>query len=175
MHRLWLSLEEPDKQHVQSVLTVSCSPKQRWFLSLFLCQWFTFTLSDPNDLARATLETSRLARAQAFDAHLHKQPSTGPAPIHTTAGLLAARVNNTPTGDAKIFITVECHLKSSMKWEQKSTSEDYGRWGKPWSKETYLSGSPFLYQLILSISDAIIHKGSWQFFDNIELPVVEVI
>jgi len=113
---------------------------------LSLLKLHRHTRIDPNDLARAAVETSRLARSQAFEARIHKQPA---ASIHTTAALMAARINNTPTGDTKIFITVECRLKSSMKREQKTTSEDCGRWGKPWSKEDYLSGTvPHLFSEI---------------------------
>jgi hypothetical protein len=92
------------------------------------------------DLIQNAVTTSRLARAQAFDARLNKQPSQSPAVIHTTVGLSTACVNNMPTGENKIFIAVECRVKSSIKREQNSTDADYDRWGKPWSKEDYLSG-----------------------------------
>jgi hypothetical protein len=103
-----------------------------------------FLLLEAADLIQSAVTTSRLARAQAFDARLNKQPVPSPMAIHTTAGLSTARVNNTPTGENKVFIAVECRVKSSVKREQNSTDADCGRWGKPWSKEDYLSGKAYV-------------------------------
>ncbi|EDR07665.1 uncharacterized protein LACBIDRAFT_327547 [Laccaria bicolor S238N-H82] len=96
-------------------------------------------VEESSDLIQTAVTTSRLARAQAFDARLNKQPAPNPPAIHTTAGLSTARVNNTPTGENKVFIIVECRIKSNQKREQNSTDADCGRWGKPWSKEDYLT------------------------------------
>lgn len=86
---------------------------------------------------RAAVDASRLARADALDAWLHKQP---PSAVHTTSGLASAQLNATPTGDTKIFISVQCRLKSSSRREQSQTDLDCGQWGKPWAKANYLSG-----------------------------------
>ena len=85
---------------------------------------------------RAAVDASRLARADALDARLHKQP---PSAVHTTSGLASAQLNATPTGDTKIFISVQCRLKSSSRREQSQTDLDCGQWGKPWAKADYLS------------------------------------
>lgn len=98
-------------------------------------------LSEAADLIQSAVATSRVARAQAFDARLNKQPAPNPPALHTTAGLTTARANNTPTGENKVFITVECRIKSNLKREQNSTDSDCGRWGKPWLKEDYLTGN----------------------------------
>lgn len=103
-----------------------------------------FFFAEAADLIQSAVATSRLARAQAFDARLNKQPAPKPPSIHTTAGLTTARVNNTPTGENKVFIRVECRIKSNLKREQNSTDADCGRWGKPWSKEDYLTGNSYV-------------------------------
>lgn len=83
-----------------------------------------------------------------------KQPVNPPVvPLHTTAGLIAAK-NNVATGENKIFIKAECRIKSSSKKDQKSTDYDSGQWGKPWSKEAFLSG---LILYLLKISWLIIN------------------
>jgi len=84
-----------------------------------------FFFAEAADLIQSAVATSRLARAQAFDARLNKQSAPKPPSIHTTAGLTTARVNNTPTGENKVFITVECRIKSNLKREQNSTDADW--------------------------------------------------
>ncbi|KAF8963109.1 kinase-like domain-containing protein [Flammula alnicola] len=74
------------------------------------------------DLARTAIETSRAARSHAMDARLTKQPITAPT-LHTTAGLTSAK-NSMTTGENKIFIKVECRIKSPAKKDQKSTDFD---------------------------------------------------
>ena len=86
---------------------------------------------------RAAVNASHLAQADALDARLHKQP---PSAVHTTSGIESAQLNATPTGDTKIFISVQCCLKSSSCCEQSQTDLDCGQWGKAWAKVDYLSG-----------------------------------
>jgi len=96
------------------------------------------TAMSEQNLVRAAVDSSRLARADALDARLHKQPP--PSALHTTSGLASAQFNAMPTGDTKIFISVQCRLKSTSRREQSQTDLDCGQWGKPWGKGDYLSG-----------------------------------
>jgi hypothetical protein len=80
--------------------------------------YFYFSFAKATDLIQSAVATSRLARAQAFEARLNQQPAPNSPAIHTTAGLTTARVNNIPTGENKVFITVECRIKSNLKREQ---------------------------------------------------------
>jgi hypothetical protein len=66
----------------------------------------------------------------------------------TTTGLATAK-SNMMTGKNKVFITAECRIKSATKKDQKNTDFDCGQWGKPWSKETYLSGNSCYYPFCL--------------------------
>ena len=108
------------------------------------CQGFAFisVSTDVEKLMQTALDTSHVAHAQAVDARMNKQGL--PPTIHTTSGLSAAKANNNPTSENKIFISIECHLKSSSHHEQNNTDADCGHWGKPWGKDDYLSGKTFL-------------------------------
>jgi hypothetical protein len=51
---------------------------------------FLFSFVEAADLIQSMVTTSRLARAQAFDARLKKQPAPNPLAIHMTTGLMTA-------------------------------------------------------------------------------------
>lgn len=93
---------------------------------------------DINRLVKSAVQASRNACANALDVHMNKLPLAHA--LHTTAGLSNAKSNNAPTGENKVFISVECSIKSSAKRGQGGTDPDCGSWGKPWSKDDYLSG-----------------------------------
>ena len=138
-------------------------------------KWIPFYLFvEAANLIQTAVTTSRLAQAQVFDARLNKQPAPVPSAIHTMAGLSTARVNNTPTGENKIFITIECHIKSSLKREQNSTDVDCGSWGKPWSKEDYLTGTNVYFHSHLwsYITYTFVSRGSWWLACDVELTLV---
>ena len=125
----------PDRELLECLRAVSwiVHPKR-------LHLYFLFT--EDEKLTQTAVDTSRVARAQAVDARMNKQ---GPPPtLHTTSGLSAAKTNNNPTNENKIFISLECRLKSASRREQNYTDPDCGRWGKPWAKDDYLSGKTFL-------------------------------
>ena len=92
---------------------------------------------------------------------MNKQPSAHP--LHTTAGLSNAKSNNTPTGENKIFISVECRVKSSSKRGQGGTDPDCGSWGKPWAKEDYLSGHILSFS---QLSGALTHHLFTEVLDD---------
>lgn len=73
-----------------------------------------------------------------MEARLTKQPIASQQ-LHTTAGLIAAK-NNTITSENTVFITAQCRIKTTSAKDQKSTDPSYGQWGKPWPKDTYMSG-----------------------------------
>jgi hypothetical protein len=95
--------------------------------------FFSDSAGHVQGLARIATDTAHAARSHAMDVRIKKQP------LHTTAGLSAAK-SNMNTGENKVFITAECRIKSTSKKDQKTTDPDCGQWGKPWTKETYLSG-----------------------------------
>jgi hypothetical protein len=72
-----------------------------------------------------------------MDARMTKQPVS--QQLHTTAGLSAVK-NSLATGDGNVFITAQCHIKSASAKDQKTTDPSLGQWGKPWSKDAYMSG-----------------------------------
>ena len=73
-----------------------------------------------------------------MEARLTKQPIASQQ-LHTTAGLIAAK-NNMITSENTVFITAQCRIKTTSAKDQKSTDPSYGQWGKPWPKDTYMSG-----------------------------------
>jgi hypothetical protein len=73
-----------------------------------------------------------------MDARLTKKPISQQL-LHTTAGLVAAK-NSLATGDGNIFITAQCRIKSASVKDQRTTDPSLGQWGKPWSKDAYMSG-----------------------------------
>jgi hypothetical protein len=54
------------------------------------------------------------------------------------------------TGDANVFITAQCRLKSSSTKEQKNPDPSCGQWGKPWPKDAYMSGLSLIYSVVYS-------------------------
>ncbi|KAF8814340.1 hypothetical protein BYT27DRAFT_6334845 [Phlegmacium glaucopus] len=84
-------------------------------------------------LVRTAVETSRAARSHAMDARLTKQPIASQQ-LHTTAGLIAAK-SNTTAGDNTVFITAQCHIKTTSAKDQRNTDPGCGQWGKPWPKD----------------------------------------
>jgi len=92
-----------------------------------------------------------------MDARLTKQPVTT-STFHTTAGLTSAK-NNMTTGENKIFIKAECRIKSTARKDQKTTDFDCGQWGKPWTKDVYLSGKFFLC-ILFSPGLIFLHRSS---------------
>ena len=110
------------------------------FLIESLCIVFHWVTSAPRDLVRTAVETSRAARTHAMEARLSKQPMPSQH-LHTTAGLTAAK--NTLTNDNTVFISAQCRIKTASAKDQKNTDPTYGQWGKPWPKDTYMSGVSF--------------------------------
>jgi len=104
-------------------------------------------LPDPQNLLRTAVETARAARGHAMEARLAKQPAS--QNLHTTAGLTAAK-NTTVTNDNNVFISAQCRIKTILPKDQKNTDPAYGQWGKPWPKDTYMSGGSFLLRLYYS-------------------------
>ena len=82
-----------------------------------------------------------------MEARLAKQPAS--QNLHTTAGLTAAK-NTTVTNDNNVFISAQCRIKTILPKDQKNTDPAYGQWGKPWPKDTYMSGGSFLLRLYYS-------------------------
>ena len=72
-----------------------------------------------------------------MDARLTKSVTL--QPLHTTAGLTAAK-GNMVSGSDKIFIEAQCRIRSSSVKDQKTTDPGCGQWGKPWPKDAYMSG-----------------------------------
>jgi len=85
-----------------------------------------------------------------MEARLLKQPMASQH-LHTTAGLTAAK--NTLTNDNTVFISAQCRIKTASAKDQKNTDPAYGQWGKPWPKETYMSGVSFPLSLHFLMSE----------------------
>lgn len=82
-----------------------------------------------------------MARAHAMDVRLNK---------HTNPTIAIAKANSVSCNESKILVTIECRVKSLSKRDQKQMDPSLGKWAKPWSKDTYLSGMYFIYLNILS-------------------------
>ena len=63
-----------------------------------------------------------------MDARITKQPVG--QQLHTTAGLTITR-SNMASGDGNVFITAQCHIKSTSAKDQKTTDPSCGQWGSP--------------------------------------------
>jgi hypothetical protein len=61
--------------------------------------------------------------------------------LNTTAGLnhVCTGTANTPAID-KIQIQIEVHVKDVTKQSSQTTDPAFGKWGRPWGKDDYLSG-----------------------------------
>ena len=124
---------------------------------------FTLFYSDTKlALVRTALEASRAARSHAMDARITKQPTT--QQLHTTAGLIAAK-SAMVMGDANVFITAQCRIKSPSTKDQKNTDPSCGQWGKPWPKDAYMSGLSLVCSILHSLSN-LIFRGSWRLFEH---------
>ena len=88
------------------------------------------------------METSHTAWSHAMDAQLTKQPVASQQ-LHTTVGLMAAK-SIMVTGDNNVFIMAQCRIKGTSTKDQKNTDPSCGQWGKPWPKDAYMSGKPFV-------------------------------
>jgi hypothetical protein len=131
---------------VSSVVEQSIPADSKLFHLPFCFSEIISSLPDTQSLARAAIETSRASRSQSMEARLTKQPLPAPT-LHTTTGLMSAKDSMT-TGENKIFIKVECRIKSQARKDQKTTDFDCGQWGKPWSKDVFLSGKSLLRLII---------------------------
>ena len=108
--------------------------------------------------ALQAIAVSKAARANALDVRLKKTKS----PLHTTAGLNQARASTTAAAAAldRIQIHVEVHVKQSSKRDQMSMDLSFGKWGRPWAKEAFISGlSPTCVSFELSIN-LLYNRGS---------------
>ena len=111
------------------------------------------TSLDPQTLAHTAIDVSRAARSHAMDARLTKKPIS--QQLHTTAGLAAAK-NSLATGDGNVFITAQCRIKSASAKDQRTTDPSLGQWGKPWSKDAYMSGTKLSCHFFLRYSSILI-------------------
>ncbi|KAF8664631.1 hypothetical protein AX14_006707 [Amanita brunnescens Koide BX004] len=83
------------------------------------------------------IAVSKAAHANALDIHLKKTKN----PLHTTAGLNQARASTAATAAAldRIQIHIEVCVKGSSKRDQMSMDPSFGKWGRPWAKEAFIS------------------------------------
>ena len=139
----------PTRTHLKSLLSSQVSLH---FLQIILSQNVYSILSDTQNLVRTAVDVARTARSHAMEARLSKQPAS--QNLHTTAGLTAAK--NT-IADNTVFISAQCRIKTLAPKDQKNTDPAYGQWGKPWPKDTYMSGKSFPF---LSIHPRLIFSES---------------
>lgn len=93
-----------------------------------------------------------------------KQP-IAPQQLHTTTGLTAAK-NNTITGENMVFITAQCRIKTTSVKDQKSTDPSCGQWGKPWPKDTYMSGELSIRQCYITSSSNLCFSQPTEVLDE---------
>ena len=74
---------------------------------------------------------SRYFRSHPMDDRLRKQPVA--QQLHTTAATSSV---------------VSMCIKSASSKDQKNTDPSFGRWGKPWSQDVYLSGGSYLLRIV---------------------------
>ncbi|KAF8056186.1 kinase-like domain-containing protein [Lyophyllum atratum] len=88
-------------------------------------------------LSTQAVEAAKAARAHAMDARVTKKKTN---PLHTTAALNSARASvSTTAASDKIQVSVEVRVKDVSKRSSMSTDPTFGRWGRPWAKDDYLS------------------------------------
>lgn len=91
-----------------------------------------------NSLSAQAIEASKAARAHSMDVRVNKKKV---GPLNTTAGLNYARAGNViAISIDKIQVQIEVRVKDLSKRSSQTTDPSFGKWGRPWGKDEYLSG-----------------------------------
>lgn len=93
-------------------------------------------------LSAQAIDTAKVARAHSMDVRMHHKRKDPLNVLNTTGGLIHARSNNTNNlSYNKINVHCEVRLKDGVRRTSTQTDPGYGKWGRPWSKDAYLSGN----------------------------------
>ncbi|KAG6834272.1 hypothetical protein H0H93_010744, partial [Arthromyces matolae] len=106
-----------------------------------------------HSLSQQAVEKARIERANAVAGRMRKQTN----PLHTTSGLNAARSNlASQTPSDKIWIQIEARVNDGSKRKGASTDPMFGRSGRAWGREEFLSAKYLLQQQsLLSVSEVL--------------------